>query len=81
MKKITLGMMCGLLVLFSNSVIAQNVWTQHNDQGRTGWYPHETILNTTNVNKNNFGLNFNHTTDDKVISQPLVVLHVNIPGN
>src|SRR5450755_25385 len=80
MKKITLGMMCGLLVLFSNSLIAQNVWTQHNDQARTGWYPFETSLNTTSVNKNTFGLAFKHTTDDKVVSQPLVVLNVPIPG-
>jgi hypothetical protein len=81
MKKFRLGILCGLTILFSNSVISQNVWTQHNDLGRTGWYPYETILNTTNVGQNTFGLNFNHTTDDKIISQPLVVLHVNIPGN
>jgi hypothetical protein len=83
MKKSSLGIIgiiCALLTGFSGSVKAQNVWTQHNDQARTGWYPYETTLNTTNVNKNTFGFSFNHITDDKVVSQPLVVMHVNIPG-
>jgi hypothetical protein len=80
MKKFSLGILCCLNIFFFQSLIAQNVWTQHNDQARTGWYPYETTLNTNNVNKNTFGLNYSHTTDDKVIAQPLVVMHVNIPG-
>lgn len=67
-------------MLFTQSLHAQNVWTQHNDQGRTGWYPYEGTLNIENVNQNTFGFYFSHTTDDKVVSQPLVVMNVNIPG-
>jgi len=79
MKKFVPGILCGLLLL-SNAVISQNVWTQHNDQSRTGWYPYETTLTTNNVNKNTFGFNFSHLTDDKIVGQPLVVLNVNIPN-
>ena len=68
-----------LFMLITNSAFAQNVWTQHNDQGRTGWYPQETTLNTGNVNKNTFGLSFSQLTDDRIMAQPLVVLHVDIP--
>lgn len=80
MKKITPWFVYSLLILCTNSVIAQNVWTQHNDQGRTGWYPYETTLNKGNVNKNTFGLSFSHITDDKIVAQPLIVLKVNIPN-
>ena len=80
MKKFILWILCGLFVFFSEDVSAQNVWTQHNDQGRTGWYPYETTLNINNVNKNTFGLNYSLPTDDKVVAQPLVVMHVNISG-
>jgi F5/8 type C domain/Secretion system C-terminal sorting domain/Fibronectin type III domain len=77
MKIFTLAFLC---ILLSKAGITQNVWTQHNDQGRTGWYPYETTLNIGNVNKNTFGFYFNHTTDDKIVAQPLVVLNVNIPN-
>src|SRR5450432_1886986 len=77
MKKFSLGILC-LLSVLPGSLIAQNAWTQQSDQARTGWFPNETILNTTTVNQNTFGINFSHQTDDKVFSQPLVVLNVNI---
>ncbi|HCL84771.1 MAG TPA: hypothetical protein DIC22_12390, partial [Chitinophagaceae bacterium] len=80
MKILTLGTLFCLIVLWSNSLNGQSVWTQHNDQDRTGWYPHETILDTSNVNQNAFGLQFSHTLDDKIMVQPLVVLNVNIPN-
>ena len=80
MKKFNRGFICSLSVFLSCTGFAQNVWTQHNDQARTGWFPYETILNTNNVNKNTFGFYFNHTTDDKVVSQPLVIMNVNIPN-
>src|SRR5450432_1914433 len=79
MKKFSLGILC-LLSVLPGSLIAQNAWTQQSDQARTGWFPNETILNTTTVNQNTFGINFSHQTDDKVFSQPLVVLNVNIPN-
>jgi hypothetical protein len=74
------GILSSVALFCFDSLPAQNVWTQHNDQGRTGWYPNESILNTGNVNKNTFGIYFNHITDDKIVSQPLVVLNVNIPN-
>lgn len=80
MKKVIPGFVCILFFFLSYHGLAQNVWTQHNDQARTGWYPYETTLTTNNVNKNTFGFYFNHTTDDKVVSQPLVILNVNIPN-
>jgi len=80
MKKNSLVILCCLISLFPTFVLSQNVWTQHNDQGRTGWYPYETTLNTTNVSQNTFGFNFSHLTDDKIIGQPLVILNVNIPN-
>src|SRR5450432_3358171 len=80
MKKSAPVILLCLISLFPNIVLSQNVWTQHNDQGRTGWYPYETTLNTTNVSQNTFGFNFSHLTDDKIIGQPLVILNVNIPN-
>jgi hypothetical protein len=80
MKTVTLGILSALIILLSSPVLAQNVWTQHNDQGRTGWYPYETTLNTTNVNQNTFGINFIQTLDDQIVAQPLVVLNLNIPN-
>jgi hypothetical protein len=80
MKKFFTGTLCGFCALLCPSLTAQNVWTQHNDQARTGWYPSETVLTTNNVNTNTFGFNFSHQTDDKIVGQPLVVLNVNIPN-
>jgi hypothetical protein len=80
MKNFTPGILCALLIISNNRALSQNVWTQHNDQGRTGWYPYETTLNVNNVNTNTFGFNFSHTTDDKIVGQPLIVLNVNIPN-
>jgi hypothetical protein len=80
MKRFNLGILCCLNILLSNTLLAQNVWTQHNDQFRTGWYPYETTLNTSNVNKNTFGLSFTQDVDDVIYAQPLVVRGVNIPG-
>jgi Domain of unknown function (DUF4082)/F5/8 type C domain/Secretion system C-terminal sorting domain len=80
MKKFISGILCGLLVIFFNEVKSQNVWTQHNDQGRTGWYPFETTLNQSNVNQNTFGIQFNHVVDEKIVAQPLVIMNVNISG-
>ena len=80
MKKCMQGIFCLLVILPLSSLNAQHVWTQHNDQSRTGWYPYESTLNTTNVNTNTFGLNFNHITDDKIYAQPLVMMNVNIPN-
>lgn len=73
-----------LLTCFCISILnlpAQTgVLTQHNDVARTGWYSHETILNTKNVKAGSFGKIFTRTVDDQIYAQPLVVLNVNMPG-
>ena len=69
-----------LLVLSHHRVSAQHVWTQHNNQERTGWYQSESVLDHTNVNKNTFGLKFTLTTDDMVLCQPLIMMNVTLPN-
>ena len=80
MKKFLPGILSVLFTLLFGMASAQSVWTQHNDLARTGWYPYETSLNTTNVNQNTFGFFFSHMTDDKIVGQPLVIMNVNIPN-
>jgi hypothetical protein len=55
-----------------------SVLTQHNDLARTGANLHETILNTRNVNTNQFGLIFTRAVDDQIYGQPLVAAQVNL---
>ena len=70
-------MLCGHVAVFSQT----SVLTQHNDVMRTGWNSTETILNTSNVNKNSFGLLFSRTLDDQMYAQPLIVSGVIISGS
>ena len=58
-----------------------NVWTQRNDNSRTGANLQETQLNTSTVNVNQFGKLFSYVVDADVYSQPLVVQSVTIPGH
>src|SRR6516162_9969937 len=58
----------------------QHVSTQHNDLYRTGWYSTETKLNVNNVKPGKFGKIFTRTVDDQIYAQPLVILHMNVPG-
>lgn len=55
-----------------------SVLTQHNDLGRTGANLHETILNTSNVNADHFGLIFTREVDDQIYAQPLIAAQVNL---
>ena len=68
------------ILLAAPSVLATDVFTFHNDPARTGLNDHETILNPTNVNADNFGLLFNLPVDGKVDAQPLFVSSVPIRG-
>ena len=56
------------------------VLTQHNDNARTGQNMSETILNTTNVNVNQFGKLFALPVDGQVYAQPPYVPGVTING-
>jgi len=55
-----------------------SVLTQHNNNTRSGWNNHETLLTTSNVNVNQFGKQFTLPVDDQVFAQPLVVGHLHI---
>ncbi|HTV63031.1 MAG TPA: fibronectin type III domain-containing protein [Verrucomicrobiae bacterium] len=56
------------------------VLTQHNDDNRSGDNFKEVLLNTSNVNTNQFGLLYTRPVDDQIYAQPLVMTNVNILG-
>lgn len=73
--------LAALLSMFSPPLVAsQVVVTQHNDNGRTGQNLQETILNTSNVNVNNFGKLFTRTVDGQIYAQPLYLANQPING-
>ncbi len=57
------------------------VLTQHNDLARTGANLAEKVLNTSNVNTNQFGLIFTCAVDDQIYAQPLIMTNVNLGAN
>ena len=77
-RVITVAFLFSLIV---PSALAQSsVLTQHNDNARTGQNTAETILNTSNVNVNQFGKLFALPSDGQVYAQPLYVPGVTING-
>ena len=59
---------------------AASVVTQHNDLGRTGLNPNETILSPANVDAAHFGKKFAQPVDGWIYAQPLLVPQVAIPA-
>src|SRR2546421_5654258 len=57
-----------------------SVLTQHNDNGRTGQNLQEVLLNTTNVNQDEFGKLFTRHVDGHIYAQPLYLSNVPIPN-
>jgi hypothetical protein len=66
------------LFVFSMVRAQSDVLQQHNDLGRTGWNPNETVLNTSNVTPTNFGILYKHTVDDQIYAQPLIITGVQV---
>ncbi len=67
------------LLVFSSltsSSYAQNVWTWHNDNNRTGWQPNETALKPSTVSQSTFGLLWHWPVNGFVRAQPLAVTNV-----
>lgn len=56
------------------------VLTQHNDNNRSGDNLNENLLNTSNVNSNQFGLLYARPVDDQIYAQPLIMTNVSVLG-
>jgi mono/diheme cytochrome c family protein len=56
------------------------VYTEHNDNARSGANLRETILTPANVNPRQFGLLFRHVVDEQVFAQPLYVPNLALAG-
>jgi hypothetical protein len=56
------------------------VLTYKGDNQRTGQYKHEEILNTSNVNKSQFGKRVTYPVDGQMYAQPLYMPHLSIYG-
>ena len=86
LKKQTIGTALALvLCVFAgkasdNPATPINVLTANYDNARTNANLHETILNTSNVNKNTFGKLASFPVDGQIYAQPLYVSGVQIPG-
>jgi len=88
MKKMTQTRKCVPFLSLAVVMLLINIWasaqvsvlTQHNDNQRTGANLNETMLNTSNVNGNQFGLLFKLGVDDQVWASPLYVAGISIGG-
>lgn len=62
------------------NICINSMLTQHNDNNRSGSNLNEALLNTSNVNKNQFGKLFTLRVDGQIYAQPLNLCNVNIPN-
>jgi len=69
-----------MLLMYIGASAQVSVLTQHNNNQRTGANLNETVLNTSNVNVNQFGLLFALPVDDQVYASPLYVANLNVGG-
>src|SRR5450755_1544661 len=96
LRRSTLLALCvALLLLVTAALVAVNlaqpvahaaaantaVTTYRNDNGRTGQYPTETALNTSNVNVSQFGKRVSYPVDGQLYAQPLYVPNLTIGGS
>src|SRR5260221_1295648 len=94
-KRSALMTLCDALLLFvTGTLIAVNlgqqvayaaaansaVTTYRNDNARTGQYPSETALNTSNVNVSQFGKHVSYPVDGQLYAQPLYLPNLTIGG-
>ena len=78
MKRIWFPLLVFCLVFSARADVA--VLTEHNNLSHTGANLAETVLNTTDVNTNSFGLLYTRPVDDQIYAQPLIMTNVDIPG-
>ena len=66
--------------VFTSAFVAGDYPTNHFDNRRTGWNPHETILTTSNVNSSRFGRLWTAQIDSRAYAQPIVAMAENVGG-
>src|ERR1700687_4241672 len=69
------------ILLVSPALAQVSVLTAQYDNARTTANLNETVLNTSNVNVNQFGRLFSMSLDGYLYAQPLYMANVTIPGN